>query len=177
MNRFLTTPTLHLSYEQTGPDSGQPILLLHGFPYSVRQFDEVRARIAAEGRRIIVPHLRGFGLTLYASDQTFRTGQQAAIGKDVIDLLDGLKIERAAIVGFDWGSRAACVAAALWPERVSELVSVGGYSIQDIARAAVTPKSPLEEHQYWYQWYFQTERGRLGLERNRAEFCKLLWQM
>ena len=173
----VTTHALQIFYQQTGPDSGEPILLLHGFPYDVRQFDEVCARIAREGRRLIVPYSRGFGLTRYVSNETYRTGQQAAIGKDVVDLLDALGIARATLVGFDWGSRAACVAAAIWPERVRGLVSMGGYTIQDIAKAAVTPQSAELEHQYWYQWYFQTERGRLGLERNRAEVCKLLWRM
>ena len=171
------TPMLHIAYEQTGPDSGEPIVLLHGFPYDVREYDEVRARIARENRRIIVPSLRGFGGTRYVSDEVFRSGQQAALGKDVVDLLDALRVERATLVGYDWGGRAACVAAALWPERVRALVSAGGYTVQEIAKAAVTPGSAKQEMQNWYQWYFQTERGRRGLEANRDELCRLLWSM
>jgi pimeloyl-ACP methyl ester carboxylesterase len=173
----IETPALHAAYEQTGPDAGEPILLLHGFPYDVRQFDEVRDRLAAKDRRILVPYSRGFGPTLYQSEDIFRSGQQAALGKDVIDLLDALQIERATLAGYDWGSRAACVAAALWPERVRALVSVGGYTIQDIARSAMTPQSAEQEHQFWYQWYFQTERGRAGLDQNRDELCKLMWKL
>jgi pimeloyl-ACP methyl ester carboxylesterase len=160
-----------------GPDGGEPILLLHGFPYDVRQYDEVRDRIARDDRRVIVPYLRGFGPTRYLSEEVFRSGQQAALGKDIIDLLDALKIERATLVGYDWGGRGACVAAALWPSRVRALVSVGGYTIEDIAKSAVTPQSAEQEHQFWYQWYFQTERGRQGLDQRRDELCKLLWSM
>jgi pimeloyl-ACP methyl ester carboxylesterase len=171
------TSELQIAYEQTGPDRGEPIVLLHGFPYDVREYDPVRDRLAVFGHRILVPYLRGFGPTRYRSPDTFRSGQQAAIGKDVIDFLDALKIERATLVGFDWGARAACVAAALWPERVRALVSVGGYTIQEIAKASVTPQSAEQEHQYWYQWYFQTERGRAGLAQHRKELCKLLWKL
>jgi pimeloyl-ACP methyl ester carboxylesterase len=171
------TPALHLCFEQTGPDSGQPILLLHGFPYDVREYDEIRDRIASHDRRIIVPYLRGFGPTRYLSEGVFRSGQQAALGKDIVDLLAVLKIERAMLVGYDWGGRAACVAAALWPERVCALISVAGYTVQDIAKSAVTPQSAEQEKQFWYQWYFQTERGRQGLEKNRDELCKLMWKM
>ena len=170
------TPALEVAYEQTGPDSGEPILLLHGFPYDVRQYDDVRDRIASSTRRLIVPWLRGFGPTRYRSDQVLRSGQQAALGKDIIDLLDALGIERATLVGFDWGCRAACVAAALWPERVCALLPVGGYKIQSIEKSAATPGSPEEEKQLWYQWYFQTERGRRGLEANRSELSRLLWR-
>lgn len=168
------TPTLQIAYEQTGPDTGEPVLLLHGFPYDVRQFDAVRDRIATERRRVIVPYSRGFGPTRYRLANFFRSGQQAALGNDVVDLLDALNITRAILVGFDWGSRAACVAAALWPERVRALVSVGGYTIQDIAKSAITPDSPDQEHRFWYQWYFQTRRGEAGLNQNRDEFCHLL---
>jgi pimeloyl-ACP methyl ester carboxylesterase len=121
--------------------------------------------------------LRGFGPTRYRSPEVLRSGQQAALGKDIVDLLDALKIKRATLVGYDWGGRAACVAAALWPERVRALVSVGGYTIQDIAEAATIPQSAEQEHQFWYQWYFQTERGRRGLEQDRDKISKLLWKM
>ncbi len=173
----VTTPSLHIAYEQTGPDSGEPVILLHGFPYDVRQYDEVRDLLANEHRRLIVPYLRGFGPTRYRSAETFRSGEQAALGKDVIDLLDALGIEKATLVGYDWGGRGACVAAALWPERVRALVSVGGYTIKNYGEWAITPQSPEQEHQLWYQWYFQTERGRIGLEQNRNEICQLLWRM
>lgn len=149
----------------------------NGFPYDVREFDQVRGRIAVRNRRVLVPYSRGFGPTRYRSEGTFRSGQQSALGKDVVDLLDALKIARATLVGFDWGSRASCVAAALWPERVRALVSIGGYTIQDIARSAITPESAEQERRFWYQWYFQTERGRAGLDQNRDELCKLLWKL
>jgi pimeloyl-ACP methyl ester carboxylesterase len=172
---FATTPALKVAYQQTGPESGDPVILLHGFPYDVREFDAVRDRLT--GRRVIVPYLRGFGPTRYRSKEIMRTGQQAALGKDVVDLLDALAIPRATLVGYDWGGRAACVAAALWPERVRALVSVGGYTIQNIAKSAAAPESPEQEQQYWYQWYFQLECGRAGLEANRKKFCKLLWKL
>jgi pimeloyl-ACP methyl ester carboxylesterase len=173
----VVTPELHLVYEETGPASGDPVLLLHGFPYDVREYDGVRDRISSAGCRVIVPYLRGFGPTRYRSADIVRSGQQAALGRDVVDLLDALQIERATLVGYDWGSRAACVAAALWPARVRALVSVGGYTIQDIAKAAAAPESAEQEHQFWYQWYFQTERGRAGLEQNRHALCRLMWRM
>lgn len=169
------TSALSVAYEQTGPDSGEPILLLHGFPYDVREYDGVRDRIMSNHRRVIVPYLRGFGLTRYLSKEVFCSGQQAALGKDVVDLLDALGIERTTLVGYDWGGRAACVAAALWPKRVRALVSVGGYTVQDIAKSATTPQTAEQEKQLWYQWYFQTERGQRGLEENRNELCKLMW--
>lgn len=172
---FATTPTLQVAYEQTGPISGDPVLLLHGFPYDVREFDAVRNRLT--GRRVIVPYLRGFGPTRYRSRETMRSGQQAALGKDVLDVLDALHIPRATLVRYDWGGRAACVAAAKWAERPRALVSVGGYTIQNIAKSAAEPESPEQEQQYWYQWYFQLERGRAGLEVNRQEICKLLWKL
>lgn len=173
----VTTPSLNIVYEQTGPNSGEPVILLHGFPYDVREYDDVLERLVADDRRLIVPYLRGFGPTIYSGSHVFRSGQQAALGKDVIDLMDALELDRATLVGYDWGGRAACVAAALWPHRVRALVSVGGYTIQDISRAAAVPGSAEQEHQYWYQWYFQTERGRMGLEQHREDLCKLMWRM
>jgi pimeloyl-ACP methyl ester carboxylesterase len=171
------TMVLRIAYEQTGPDTAEPIVLLHGFPHDVREFDELRDRIARNRRRIIAPYLRGFGPRQYRSAAAFRSGQQAALGKDLIDLLDALKIDRATLVGYDWGSRAACVAAALWPERVRALVSINGYTVQEIAKAVTTPADPQQEYQSWYQWYFQTERGRAGLDQNRNELCALLWKL
>ena len=171
------TSSLHLVYEQTGPGSGAPIPLLHGFPYDVREYDGVRDRIVRNDRRVIVPYLRGFGATRYLAKESFRSGQQAALGKDVVDLLEALNIERATLVGYDWGDRAACFAAALWPDRIQALVSVGGYLVQDIASSAMTPASAEQEQAFWYQWYFQTDRGYRGLEKNRDELCRLMWQM
>jgi len=173
----VTTPSLNIVYEQTGPDSGEPVILLHGFPYDVRSYDDTLERLVAGNRRLIVPYLRGFGPTQYRCPLATRTGQQAALGKDVIDLMDALHLSQATLVGFDWGARAACVAAALWPERVRGLVSMGGYSIQDIAESAAIPGEAEQEHQMWYQWYFQTERGRNGLEQNRLGLCRLLWRL
>ena len=173
----VSTASLEVFYEQTGPDSGDPILLLHGFPYDVRQYDAVRDQLAKPNHRIVVPYLRGYGPTRYKTEDVFRSGQQAALGKDVIDLLDALGIQQAILVGYDWGGRAACVAAALWPERVSGLLSASGYAIQNIAKAASTPGSAKEEYALWYQSYFNTTRGRLGLEGNRNEFCKFLWRL
>jgi pimeloyl-ACP methyl ester carboxylesterase len=170
------TATLDIAYEDSGPDRGFPVLLLHGFPYDPRCYDEVAPRLNAAGYRAIVPYLRGYGPTRFLSAQTPRSGQQAALGHDVLDLMDALNLPRAALVGFDWGGRGACVVAALWPERVRCLVSCTGYTIQDIAASAV-PASPEQEHRLWYQYYFHTERGRAGLKANRHDLCKLLWRL
>lgn len=175
--RLATTSALNIAYEQTGPEFGEAIVLLHGFPYDIRQYDDVRDLLSDEGHRLIVPYLRGFGPTHYRSKKILRSGQQAALGNDVIELLEAVKIERAVLVGYDWGSRAACVAAALWPERIRALVSVGGYTIQDIAVSAMTPASAEQEQRFWYQWYFNTERGRRGLSAHRAQICRLLWRL
>jgi pimeloyl-ACP methyl ester carboxylesterase len=170
------TRTLEIAYEESGPDSGFPVLLMHGFPYDPRCYDEVVSALVARGHRTIVPYLRGYGPTRFLSAQTMRSGQQAAIGQDLLDLMDELALPRAILVGFDWGGRAACVVAALWPERVKGLVVANGYSIQDIA-AAKTPAPPAQENRLWYQYYFHTERGRAGLAANRGELCKLLWRL
>ena len=170
------TSTLEIAYEESGPETGVPILLLHGFPYDPRCYDEVAPPLAAAGHRVIVPYLRGYGPTRFLSDATPRSGQQAALGKDMLDLLDALDIPKAALVGFDWGGRGACIAAALWPQRVHCLVSANGYNIQDIA-GSPRPAPPEQEHRLWYQYYFHTERGRAGLTTNRRDLCKLLWQL
>ena len=170
------TPSLNIAYEQTGPEDAPAVLLLHGFPYDIRQYDDLRAQLTHLHLRIIVPFLRGFGPTTYVSSGTMRSGQQAALGKDVVDLLDTLRIPQAVLVGYDWGGRAACVAAALWPDRVRGLVT-SGYTIEDIATSAVTPRRPEQEYRLWYQWYFQTDRGRLGLEKKRTELCHFLWKL
>jgi pimeloyl-ACP methyl ester carboxylesterase len=170
------TSTLEIAYEESGPATGVPVLLMHGFPYDPRCYDEVVPLLVAAGYRAIVPYLRGYGATRLLSPSTPRSGQQAALGQDLLALMDALDLPRAALVGFDWGGRAACIVAALWPERVRCLVSANGYNIQDIAGSA-RPAPPEQEHRLWYQYYFHTERGRAGLQTNRRELCKLLWQL
>jgi pimeloyl-ACP methyl ester carboxylesterase len=170
------TPVLGIAYEESGPADGAPVLLMHGFPYDPRAYDEVVPLLVAAGCRVIVPYLRGYGPTRFFSADTPRSGQQAALGKDLLDLLDALDIERAALAGYDWGGRAACIVAALWPQRVRCLVSGGGYNIQNIADAA-KPSSAEHEHRLWYQYYFHTERGRRGLTENRRDICRLLWRL
>ncbi len=170
------TPVLEIAYEETGPAAGAPAILLHGFPYDPRAFDEVAPILAAQGYRVLVPYLRGYGATRFLSPVTMRSGQQGALGRDLLDFLDALNIRNAVLVGFDWGGRAACVVAALWPERVKGLVSCTGYTIQDIA-ASARPAPPEQENRLWYQYYFHTERGRAGLTANRYAFCKLLWKL
>src|SRR5262245_43768254 len=165
---------LDVGYLDLGSSDGSPVLLLHGFPYSIESYAEVAPMLAARGCRVIVPHLRGHGSTRFLRDETPRSGQQGAIGVDVIALMDALKVPRAVLAGYDWGGRAACVAAALRPERVAGLVSVNGYLIQGIAHAG-TPLPPAIESGLWYQYYFQTERGRAGLEANRRELARTLW--
>jgi pimeloyl-ACP methyl ester carboxylesterase len=172
----IRTRTLEIAYEESGPANGTPVLLMHGFPYDVRAYDGVAPRLAAAGMRAIVPYLRGYGPTRFLSADTMRSGQQAAIGNDLLELLDALAIPSAALVGYDWGGRAACVVAALWPERARCLVTANGYNIQNIA-ASVKPRPPEQEHRAWYQYYFHTERGRAGLTANRKEFAKLLWRL
>lgn len=170
------TSTLEIAYEVSGPRDGIPVVLLHGFPYDPRAYDGVVPILVAAGCRTIVPYLRGYGPTRFLSPDTPRSGQQAALGHDLLELLDALQLSRVGLVGYDWGGRAACVVAALWPERVRWLVSAGGYNIQDIA-AAAKPAAPEQEHRLWYQYYFHTERGRAGLEANRRPLGKLLWQL
>jgi len=176
MLKRIRTKTLEIAYEESGPETGTPVLLMHGFPYDPRCYDEVVPPLTAAGYRSIVPYLRGYGATRFLSPSTPRSGQQAALGQDLLDLMDALSLPRAALVGFDWGGRAACIVAALWPERVRCLVSANGYNIQDIA-GSVRPGPPEQEHRLWYQYYFHTERGRAGLAANRRELCKLLWQL
>jgi pimeloyl-ACP methyl ester carboxylesterase len=170
------TPTLEIAYEERGADSGPPVLLLHGWPYAPQTYDEVVPRLAAARCRVIVPYLRGFGETRFLGRDTPRSGQLAALGNDLRELMDVLGIERAALVGYDWGGRAACIVAALWPQRVRCLVTGNGYNIQDIPKANV-PVEPAQEHRYWYQYYFHTERGRAGLTENRRGIAKLLWKL
>ena len=167
---------LDVAYEESGPRDGAPVLLLHGFPYDIHAFDEVAASLAASGCRTIVPYVRGYGPTRFLYPNTPRSGQQAVLAHDVVTLMDALAIESAVLAGFDWGSRSACIAAALWPERVRGIVCGAGYIIQDIARS-LEPASPEAERRYWYQYYFHSERGRRGLDKNRRELCKLLWKL
>jgi len=167
---------LSVAYEESGAPSGPPVVLLHGFPYDAHAYDEVAPRVAAGGCRVIVPYLRGYGPTRFLSPETPRSGQQAVLGHDLLALLDALELRDAVLAGYDWGGRAACVVAALWPERARGLVSGGGYNIQDIARA-LEPQAPEREHGLWYQYYFHSERGRAGLAKNRHDFCKLLWRL
>jgi pimeloyl-ACP methyl ester carboxylesterase len=170
------TEILEIAYEESGPADGTPVLLMHGFPYDVRAYDAVVPLLVAGGCRVIVPYLRGYGPTRFLSTDTPRSGQQAALGKDLLDFLDALRIERAALAGYDWGGRAACIVAALWPQRVRCLVTGAGYNIQNIANSA-KPLPPEQEYRFWYQYYFHTERGRAGLAANRREFCRLLWRL
>jgi pimeloyl-ACP methyl ester carboxylesterase len=170
------TKALEIAYEESGPEDGPPVLLLHGWPYDPRTYDGVVPRLNDAGCRTIAPYLRGFGPTRFLSPDTVRSGQQAALGNDLIALLDALALPRAALVGYDWGGRAACIVAALWPERVRCLVTGNGYNIQDIAQSGV-PAAPEQEHRFWYQYYFHTERGRAGLQANRREFCRLIWRL
>ena len=174
--RRIRTNTLEIAYEDSGPERGIPVLLMHGFPYDPRAYDKVVPLLVSAGFRAIVPYLRGYGPTRFLSPATLRSGQQAALGRDLLEFMDALKLETAALVGFDWGGRAACVVSALWPERVLCLVSATGYTIQDIA-ASAAPVSPEQEQRLWYQYYFNTERGRAGLRANRRELCKLLWRL
>ncbi len=152
------------------------VILLHGFPYDIRAYDEVAPRLAAAGCRVIVPYLRGYGPTRFRSADTPRSGQQAVLGNDLRALMDALAIRSAVLGGYDWGGRAACIVAALWPERVAGLVSCNGYNIQNIASSG-RPAPPDMEHKFWYQYYFHSERGRAGLEANRHPYCKLLWRL
>jgi pimeloyl-ACP methyl ester carboxylesterase len=145
------TKVLEIAYEEAGPTSGVPVLLMHGFPYDPRAFDEVVPPLAAAGCRVIVPYLRGYGATRFLSTATARSGQQGAIGSDLLELLDALELPSAALVGFDWGGRAACIVAALWPQRVRCLVSSNGYAIQDIP-ASVMPAPPARENRLWHQY-------------------------
>lgn len=171
----IRTTALNVAYEESGVAAGVPVLLLHGWPYDPRCYDEVVPLLVAAGCRVIVPYLRGFGATRFLATDTMRSGQQAALGDDLRKTMDALAIERAVLAGYDWGGRAACIVAALWPQRVRGLVTGNGYTIQDIA-AAAKPLAPEQEHRFWYQYYFNTERGHAGLTQNRTALCRLLWR-
>ncbi|WP_223276177.1 alpha/beta fold hydrolase [Sphingomonas daechungensis] len=167
---------LNIGYVEAGPVQGIPTLLLHGWPYDIHAFEEVVPILAAAGHRVIVPYLRGYGSTRFLSADTVRNGQPAALAMDAVALLDALKIDRAVLAGFDWGARTADIVSALWPERVRALVSVSGYLIGN-QQAGKQPLPPEAEYQWWYQFYFATERGKLGYEKNRIEFNKLIWRL
>ena len=167
---------LSIAYVEYGPASGWPCILGHGFPYDVHAYADTAPILAEAGARVIVPYLRGFGPTRFLKAETPRSGEQAALGADLLDFMDALGIERATLGGYDWGGRAACIVAALWPERVAALVSGNSYNIQDIARA-MEPASPSEEAALWYQYYFHNERGRSGLTKDRRAIARLLWRM
>ena len=173
--RHIEAGVLDVAYFEAGPADGPAVMLLHGFPYDIHSYVDVAPMLAAKGCRVIVPYLRGYGPTRFRDPATPRSGEQAAIGADLIALMDALGVKRAVFAGYDWGGRAACIGAALWPERCIGLVSVNGYLIQDIARA-MQPSLPEREVAYWYQYYFQIERGRAGLAANRRAIAKILWQ-
>ena len=169
------TDTLEIAYRETGPSEGWPVVLSHGFPYDVHAYDDVAPILATAGARVIVPYLRGFGPTRFLSAETMRSGQQAALGSDLVGLLDALDIRAAILAGFDWGGLASCVAAALWPDRVAGLVSYAGYDVIDVARLGHA-FPPSLEHAMWYQHLFQIERGRECLREYRRDLCRLLWR-
>ncbi|WP_285102332.1 alpha/beta hydrolase [Promicromonospora sp. MEB111] len=169
------TDVLDIAYVEDGPVGGPAVVLLHGYPYDVHSYVDVAPRLAALGYRVVVPYLRGHGPTRFRDDRTPRSGQQAALGADVLGLLDALEIPEAVLAGYDWGGRAACVVAALRPERVTGLVSVNGYLIQDVA-ASARPIRPDLEAGFWYFYYFLTERGRAGLTANRREIAEVIWR-
>lgn len=166
---------LDIGYAEAGPSSGPPVILLHGWPYDIHTYVEVAPLLAAAGYRVIVPHLRGYGTTRFVADDAPRNGQQSVFATDTIALMDALEIREAVVAGCDWGARTACIIAALWPERCKALVSVSGYLIGS-QHANSMPLTPKAELAWWYQFYFATERGRLGYETNRNEFAKLIWR-
>ncbi len=167
---------LCVAYEESGPADGPPVLLLHGFPYDIHAYDEVTTLLVSSGCRVITPYLRGYGPTKFLFADTPRSGQQAVLGQDLVEFMNALNIESAILAGYDWGGRAACIVAALWPARVHGLVSGCGYNIQDVA-GSVKPIAPENECRLWYQYYFHSERGRAGLDQNRDDLCKLLWRL
>lgn len=167
---------LNVAYAEDGPADGPIVLLLHGWPYDIYSYVDVAPLLASAGYRVIIPYLRGYGDTRFLSDATLRNGQPAALATDIINFMDALKIEKAVVGGYDWGGRTADILAAIWPERVKALVAVSGYLIgsQEAGRMPLPPKAELE---WWYQFYFATERGRIGYDKNRHDFAKLIWKL
>lgn len=176
MHKTIRTSTLEIAFLEFGPPDGPPVILLHGWPSDPHDYDDVAPALASTGCHVLTPWLRGYGPTWFLDPATPRSGQQAALGADLRDFMDALAIEQAILCGYDWGGRAACVVAALWPERVRGLVSITGYNIQNIP-ASGQPASATAELRYWYQWYLQTERGRAGLQANRRDLARLLWRL
>jgi pimeloyl-ACP methyl ester carboxylesterase len=172
--RQVDAGVLSIAYHEDGPADGPVVMLMHGFPYDIHSFVDVAPQLVAQGCRVIVPYLRGYGPTRFRDGATPRSGEQAAVGADLIALMDALDVRRAVVAGYDWGGRAACIVAALWPDRCVGLVCVNSYLIQNIAKAMV-PAKPQYEVPLWYQYYFQLERGRAGLEANRREIARILW--
>jgi pimeloyl-ACP methyl ester carboxylesterase len=167
---------LNVGYAEAGPADGRPVLLLHGWPYDIYSYVDVAPLLASKGYRAIVPYLRGYGPTRFLSSDTFRNGQPSALATDIIDLMDALKIQKPVLAGFDWGARSANIIATLWPERCKAMVSVSGYLIGN-QESGKLPLPPSAELQWWYQFYFATERGRAGYEKYRHDFSKLIWQI
>ena len=167
---------LNVGYAEAGPADGKPVILLHGWPYDIHAFVDVASILASAGYRVIIPHVRGYGTTTFLSDATVRNGQPSALAADTIALMDALKIDKATLAGFDWGGRTADIVAALWPERCTALVAVSGYLIGS-QESGKMPLPPQAELQWWYQFYFATERGREGYEKYRREFSKLIWKL
>jgi pimeloyl-ACP methyl ester carboxylesterase len=168
--------TLEIGYEESGPANSHPIILLHGFPDDARAWDGVVGPLVAKGFQTIVPYLRGFGPTRFLNADTMRSGQQAALAHDLRGLIDALHLLQPILVGYDWGARAACTTAALWPARVGGLIPIGGYNVESFTLDR-KPAPARCEYKAWYQWYFQTEWGRAGLQRNRRDICRLLWEL
>ena len=176
MLKRIPAGVLRIAYFENGSSNGTPVILLHGFPYDVHAYDAVIPILVSKGCRVFTPYLRGYGPTRFLHADTLRSGQQAVLAHDLLAFMDSLEISNAVLAGYDWGGRAACISAALWPDRVRALVSAGGYNIQDIP-VSVEPQIPENEHRYWYQYYFHSERGRAGLTRYRRELCRLLWRL
>jgi pimeloyl-ACP methyl ester carboxylesterase len=174
--RNINAGLLNVGYAEAGPSDGPAVILLHGWPYDVYSYVDVTPLLASAGYRVIVPYLRGYGTTTFLASETVRNGQPAAVAVDIIDLMNALKIEKATLAGFDWGARTADIIAVLWPERCSALVSVSGYLIAS-QKSGALPLPPKEELEWWYQYYFATERGRVGYDKYRHDFAKLIWQL
>lgn len=173
--KYIEAGVLNVAYREYGPADGWPVILCHGFPYDVETYTESASMLAEAGARVIVPWLRGYGPTRFLSDKTMRSGEQAVLGNDLLQLMDALGIERAVLGGYDWGGRACCIVSALWPERATALVTGNSYNIHDVARS-MEPTPPRFEAAFWYQYYFQIERGVNGLTQNRHDIIPFIWK-